>query len=871
LTTAFSGSSSPSEVAVQADGKIVAAGARQGSPGAFALARYNTNGSLDPSFDGDGKVTTTFEDDAGASSLAIQADGRIVAAGHSRQIRGSVPINQFALVRYSAAGSLDSSFDGDGRVVNADLGSITGLSQGAHDVAVQTDGKILATGIDAETDFALARYNPNGSLDTGFDGDGVATNGSFEPHGLAIQTDSRIVVAGIDRHAGNGFALARYKPNGSLDPGFGGDGKVATDFEDDAGAGSVALQADGKIVAAGSISPTNGTTDSVDFAVARYLDVEPTAGTGTFTPVEPTRILNTFTGVGVAAAGTVGPGQTLVVDVTNPPSVPADATAVVLNVTVTGANVPATPTGGFSYLSVTPNGGNATSNLNFKGANVGGQDIAASVKVPVGEDGNVRIYNDQGQTHVIAAVFGYYANTVGGGRYTPVTPQRVLQLTQVGAGQTIGVDVTTGEVPADATAVVLNITVSGATAPSYLSVTPNGGNNTSNLNFKGAAQGGQDIANLVVVPVGDDGSVRVYNDQGGPFVIVDVFGYYRTEGGSRFTPLPPARLLQPTPVGAGQTISLDVATGAVPTTATAVVLNLTVSGAEVPASPTQGLSYLSLTPEGGNTTSNVNFRSVAAGGQDIANLVVVPVGADGKVCIYNDKGSAYVIADVFGFFGPATGELPPPPVELHVAYAVPSDMAHDPSLPAAIRHEVGLVQDWLAGQTGGRRLRSRMAGGQLLVSMPTLGMTKSEVESAPYLDTSAVEDELRRLGYGQGVEHLAVFIPVNWGACGQSSGRMAFMFMNACNIYPSAGTRSWPYGSTYLFAHEVIHGLGAVPGCAPHAEPGGHVVDDNRDLLYQGPSQRDWDNLKLDPGRDDYYGHGRPDCLDIATHPIWVR
>jgi hypothetical protein len=305
---------------------------------------------------------------------------------------------------------------------------------------------------------------------------------------------------------------------------------------------------------------------------------------------------------------------------------------------------------------VTPNGGNDTSNLNFKGANVGGQDIAASVKVPVGEDGNVRIYNDQGSAYVIADVFGYYANTDAGDRYVAVSPARVLAPTQVAAGQTTVVDVTTGMVLPTATAVVLNVTVSGATAPSYLSVTPDGGSTTSNLNFKGVAQGGQDIANLVVVPVGDDGNVRIYNDQGAPFVIADVFGYYTAGLGSKFTPLGPSRVLQPTPIAAGATMSLDVTgVAGIPANAEAVVLNLTVSGADVPASPTQGLSYLSVTPSGGNTTSNLNFKSIAAGGQDIANLVVVPVGEDGNVRIYNDKGSAYVIADVFGFFGPSVG------------------------------------------------------------------------------------------------------------------------------------------------------------------------------------------------------------------------
>jgi uncharacterized delta-60 repeat protein len=270
LTTDVAGSGDTgNSIALQSDGKIVLAGGSfVGSPGVldFSVVRYNSNGSLDVSFDGDGKVTTAVGagEDQG-QSVVIQSDGKILVGGYSKNGTAF----DFAVVRYNANGSLDTSFDADGKVTTA-MGS-TNLS--GNSIALQSDGKIVMAGdsrTGTNTDFAVVRYNANGSLDTSFDADGKVTTdfGSSGDTGksIAIQQDGKILVAGSS--AGNAFALARYNTNGSLDTTFDGDGKLTTRFGASTidGANSVIVQADGKILVAGE--SFNGS--HTDIALARY-------------------------------------------------------------------------------------------------------------------------------------------------------------------------------------------------------------------------------------------------------------------------------------------------------------------------------------------------------------------------------------------------------------------------------------------------------------------------------------------------------------------------------------------------------------------------------------------------------------------------
>ena len=266
VTTDFGGADYLGAVAMQRDGKIVAAGGMY-SPGVddnFVLARYNPDGSLDSAFGSGGKVRTDFGPgwDAWAEALAIQRDGKIVVAGNAW--RYETQDDDFALARYNADGSLDSTFGGDGRVVSSLQKSDYG-----NDLAIQADGKIVVVGQTAalppaDRDFALARFNADGSLDTSFGGAGFVITPTFDvATSVLIQPDGKIVAAGFASDMSPpSLGLARYNAEGSLDASFAGDGMV--EMPNATGARSVALQPDGKIVVAAGLVARYNADGSLD-------------------------------------------------------------------------------------------------------------------------------------------------------------------------------------------------------------------------------------------------------------------------------------------------------------------------------------------------------------------------------------------------------------------------------------------------------------------------------------------------------------------------------------------------------------------------------------------------------------------------------
>lgn len=259
-------------VALQSDGKIVAAGLNNAYPSHFFLIRYNTDGSLDTSFGTGGIVSTSTLYYSQFNDVIIQSDGKIVAAGYEVVVNNPYDVD-FALIRYNTDGSLDTGF-GVGGKVRTNFTSYDDASA----IALQTDGKIVVGGNDND-DSILARYNTDGSLDTSFGTGGkVITdfNGGWDAiTSLIIQRDGKIVAAGYEDDVDLGywaFALIRYNTNGSLDTTFGTGGKIANDpalFTDESYGFGSALQSDDKIVVAGWCN-WSLTTHLYDIALVRY-------------------------------------------------------------------------------------------------------------------------------------------------------------------------------------------------------------------------------------------------------------------------------------------------------------------------------------------------------------------------------------------------------------------------------------------------------------------------------------------------------------------------------------------------------------------------------------------------------------------------
>ena len=230
-------------------------------------------GALDPDFGLAGKVITDlgFDSDAQALALALQSDGRIVAAG-----RASIPLHgfDFALARYNIDGTLDAGFGIGGRVITDFFAG----NDRATSIVIQPDGRIVVGG-DAfntntgNTDFALARYNPDGSPDTSFDVDGkLTTDLSTNDAGnaLVLRPDGRILLAGsiLDSQLSKDFALLSYNPDGRVDANFGTNGRVITDFSNLADEVTAAIIKPGGLILAVGFAGTPG--KSRDFALAQY-------------------------------------------------------------------------------------------------------------------------------------------------------------------------------------------------------------------------------------------------------------------------------------------------------------------------------------------------------------------------------------------------------------------------------------------------------------------------------------------------------------------------------------------------------------------------------------------------------------------------
>jgi uncharacterized delta-60 repeat protein len=268
VTTDFGDFDSAAAALIQPDGKIVAVG--DTNLNVAAVVRYNSDGTLDSTFGSGGKVTSNVESNISVADAVLQADGKILVAGEA-------PSNDFGVIRYNSNGTLDTTFGNNGKVTT-DFGSgntltspFDGYDSGSA-ILLQPDGKFVVLGttnyFSNNRDFALARYNSNGTLDTTFGTGGKVTTNLEDldrAEDLVLQPDGKIIAVG---DGGNAFASARYNSDGSLDATFGTGGKVITQFplntiSPNNYARAVTLQSDSKIVVAGLAGG--------QFAVARYI------------------------------------------------------------------------------------------------------------------------------------------------------------------------------------------------------------------------------------------------------------------------------------------------------------------------------------------------------------------------------------------------------------------------------------------------------------------------------------------------------------------------------------------------------------------------------------------------------------------------
>jgi Tol biopolymer transport system component len=413
-------------------------------------------------------------------------------------------------------------------------------------------------------------------------------------------------------------------------------------------------------VRAGRVTATGGDEAQPDVHGPAPAPVTP-GTSSTYVPVTPTRVLDTRAGVGAPSAK-IGPGGTVDLAVrglaTSPTAVPADASAVVLNLTVTSTTA---STDVRAYPSGTAVPGASSVNAGP------GQTVPNLVTVAIGSNGAVTLRNGAGTVHLIADIAGYYVPGAAGAGFAAVDPSRILDTrngvggptAKVPAAGTIDLRVTGAlttadgssiTVPADARAVVLNVTATGATSGTDIRVYPvtsaGGVPEVSNLNVRA----GQTVPNLVTVAVGEGGLVRLRNAAGSVNLIADLAGYYSPTATGRFVPVSPSRFLDtrsgtggaPIPVTAEGFVDLKVAgTRGVPAGATAAVLNLTGTGVtattDVRAFPVGASSV--------PTVSNLNLVR----GTTRANSAIVKTGTDGRIRVRNGAGSVNLIGDLAGY------------------------------------------------------------------------------------------------------------------------------------------------------------------------------------------------------------------------------
>jgi uncharacterized delta-60 repeat protein len=589
----------------QPDGRIVVLAESSGVTG---LVRYTTDGVLDPSFGVGGKI---LSDRAwNPVALVVQAGGRIVVAGTHH--------DSVALVGFRPDGSLDPTFGTAGRVLT-DAGD-----EAVSDLSILPDGKLLASGAEVTGAF-LARYSASGVPDATF-GDGGLLRGGFAGQrgwgATLMQPDGKTLVARTD-------SINRFNPDGTPDTTFGNGGTrrpAANEF----GAAVFALQPDGRILVGGSTHRNNHLT----FAVMRlYPDgTRDTTWSTTYYEFHPGEL--SYRADELRLLFVQPDGRVLAVGDKVAARYRSDGTldetfgnrgGMYFDHTAAGVVAAFFDPGGLLW-------------------SVGSDDTQWSHSIVL----TLNRIPEVAAFHALAPARILDTRTGNGAPVARVGPQSSMRLQVTGRGGVPAVGVS---------AVVMNLTVTEPSEATFVTAWPAGTPRplTSNINVSA----GQTLPNLVTVATGSGGAVDLYNFLGSAHLIADVAGWFgpgAEPGGARYHPVSPSRLLDTrdgngapgaAPVGPGATLDLQVTgRGGVPAAGvSAVVMNVTA------VSPTSG-TFITASPAGQARPLASNLNLVA--NQTAPNLVVVAVGAGGRVSLYNLAGSVHLVADVAGWYGDGT-------------------------------------------------------------------------------------------------------------------------------------------------------------------------------------------------------------------------
>ena len=633
---------------------------------------------------GDGHIDVVA---IGCGDFGSSAGGICVAPGHGDGTFGSVIVTQTLSQNYQAAAAVDWNADGTPDLAVAGLSGVLAeyVGDGAGSFALATSFS-----------FANSAYPPGLAVrDLNADGlpDVAVTETYATPPAVGVALRNPLPTAPVGVAAEPWVGAATVSWHAPLDNG----GAAITGYTITSSGGatlSVGPTVTSAVIAGLAPDPHTFTVTATNAAGTSAASspsnsVTPLDG-GTYRSVTPARILDTRNGTGGVPVRRLNGGQTLDLKVTGGHGVPDTGVgAVLLNVTVTGTTAA-------GYVTVFPTGvaRPLASNLNF----VAGQTVPNLVEVAVGTNGQVSFFDAGGAADLIADVQGWVGDSTDSygraGLFNPLPPARIMDTragtggvpkAKLGPGQSLTLQVSgDGNVPIGASAIVVNVTATDPTMPSYLTVYPAGASRpvASNLNFIA----GQTIANRVMVGLSAAGGITIFNPSGSVNVIADVNGWFTsaasTDGGTAFVGTVPTRIFDTRdpscscPLAPGDVLDIY---STVPSPPSALVMNVTATGPTAP-------SYLTVYPDDGShgygpvpLASDVNFGR----GQTVPNLTVVKLGgSDGAFNIYNPAGTVDAIVDVTGYYGPRT---PAPPAGLTAQVRAERRSGARPSAPSRYR------------------------------------------------------------------------------------------------------------------------------------------------------------------------------------------